>query len=33
MGVVGVDVGEQRGHVGGHTRAQVLGRQTVEVAK
>ena len=31
VGVVGVDVGEQRGHVGRHPRAQVLGRQAVEV--
>ena len=31
MGVVGVDVGEQRGHVGRHPGAQVLGRQAVEV--
>ena len=32
MGVVGVDVGQQRGHDGRHSRTQVLGRQTVEVA-
>ena len=33
VGVVGVDVGQKSGHVGGHSGAQVLGRQTVEVAE
>ncbi len=31
--VEGIDVGQQGGHLGGDARAQVLGRQAVEVPK
>ena len=33
VGVVGIDVGQQGGHVGRHPGAQVLGRQAVEVTE
>ena len=32
MGVVGIDIGQQGGHARGHSGAQVLGGQAVEMA-